>query len=214
MKSENKQKPTLKAIFIASVIASFCAPVTRAETISLYDDTFSVRVGTTTLPTSEPMFSALWGTWNATTLAFAPIVAISSSNTGYVDLSSPELSVAINQTSNANISAGSQLSLAIYRVALQTVGGNALSGNYSSSATMAVLTDLAWVVPAFANNANPVPFTFTSNTSALVGSYSFNGGNEIVTLIPEPSSMSLMVIGLASVLAFRRKTLVKRGKCD
>lgn len=214
MKSEKKQKPTLKAIFIASLIASFCAPVTRAETISLYDDTFSILVGTTTLPTSEPMFSALWGTWNSTTLAFTPVVAISSSNTGYVDLSSPEISAAINQTSNANISAGSQLSLAIYRVTLQTVGGNALSGNYSSSATQAVLTDVAWVVPAFANNANPVPFTFTGNTSALLGSYSFNSGDQIITLIPEPSSMSLMVIGLASVFAFRRTALAKREKCD
>lgn len=32
-------------------------------------------------------------------------------------------------------------------------------------------------------------------------------------VIPEPSSMSLMVMGLASVLAFRRKALVKREKC-
>lgn len=204
-----KKNPAFKAILVAS-ISLLCASAIRAETISLYDDSFSIRVGTTTLPASEPIFSALWGTWNATTLSFAPVVAISSSNTGYVDLSSPELSVAINQTSNANISAGSQLSLAIYRVALQTVAGNALSGNYSPSATRAVLTDVSWVVPAFANNANPVPFTFTANTSALVGSYSFNADNQIITLIPEPSSMSLVAMGLASVLAFRRKAIAKQ----
>jgi hypothetical protein len=47
-------------------------------------------------------------------------------------------------------------------------------------------------------------FIFSSNTTALVGTFSYNGGNEVIGVVPEPSAASLIVLGALSLFALRK----------
>jgi len=91
-------------------------------------------------------------------------------------------------------------------------------GTINGATEAFILTDATWTIPTFTiSNLTPdTILTITSSTTAAIGQIDpFSGSNYIATMavIPEPSSMSLMVMGLASVLAFRRKALAKREKC-
>jgi len=102
--------------------------------------------------------------------------------------------------------------------------GNA--STISSSSQIGVFTKLDWLIPANTDSPTATMKVFEISDvtldGILFGSYAANEGaypsdgvlNEYrLAVIPEPSSMSLMVMGLASVLAFRRKALAKREKC-
>jgi hypothetical protein len=73
----------------------------------------------------------------------------------------------------------------------------------------AVLTDTSWVAPSFAVNGNAVDFTFTANTQAVIGSFSGGAaggvGIQTITMVPEPSSASLLAIGVAGLVALRAR---------
>jgi hypothetical protein len=102
---------------------------------------------------------------------------------------------------------------------LSVIGVNKASSSLSISGATAgfVLTDTSWIIPTIttSNVSSDFSLGFSSNTSATVGVLAGSGPSSYtITMIPEPSSLSLMVMGLASVLAFRRKTLAKREKCD
>lgn len=93
-----------------------------------------------------------------------------------------------------------------------TSGGN----SFNPAATglqAAVLTNSSWIMPLSQSlDLSTVTFTLSAGTTALTGLGSVDLANKGITMavIPEPSSMSLMVMGLASALAFRRKALAKR----
>jgi len=176
----------------------------KAETLSIYDDSFNIAgipVGF-----SNYILSGRWGTWDNTTSTFTQQITSSVAAAGYVDLSaSPkELSITLNQTTQSTYLSGVQMALAIFTTGVS----DAQALNWSSSplpAHRAVLVDTSWITPVFANNANPVDFLFTANTTAVIGSFSYNAGVETITLIPEPSTFSLGVIGLISLLATRKR---------
>ena len=173
----------------------------KAETISIYDATFNVNgvpVGA-----AGGILSARWGTWNSGTSTFTQQIT-TSNNAGYVDLSATpgELSVTLNQTLNNVYSSGSLLALAIF-----TDGtSDAQNANFSSSFARAVLTDASWSAPSFNNSPSFINWSFSSNTQAVVGSFSWGGvgGADTLSLVPEPSTGALMMIGAAGLVALRR----------
>jgi hypothetical protein len=174
------------------------ASLGRAETLSLYDDTFTM----VSVPGSvgSGILSGRWGTWDAGTSTFTQLVT-NTLNAGYVDLSGPEMSITLNQTSNSVYASNTLLAFAIF------TDGSADSQTLSYSPSYnykAVLIDPLWKAVTFANNANFVNYVFSSNTSAVIGSYSYNGGNEVIALVPEPSTGALMMIGAAGLVALRR----------
>ena len=143
---------------------------------------------------------------------------------GYVDGSGPEWSAGIEIGDNTVYSVNRQLSVIVYNIL------NSNEANKASATQAAIFTNPRWViVSASATDLVPNYFDFTGSfqgydgggaeinrltgtTTTLIGVLS--GSNVSMAVIPEPSSMSLMVMGLASVLAFRRKTLAKQEKCD
>ena len=176
----------------------------KAETLSLYDDSFTISGLPTAFNTS--VLSARWGVWNVGTSTFTQAVT-SSVAAGYVDIATPELSVTLSQINNSIYSSGTQMALAIF--ASSSGDSQALNWGASIPAYSGIFTDTSWVAPSFSNSPAFVNFTLTANTTALVGKYAFNSGNQTLTLIPEPSSLSLGALGLVSVLALRRKKYPK-----
>jgi len=119
-----------------------------------------------------------------------------------------EISVTLSQINNSIYPQGTQMALAIFA----NTAGDSQALNWSGTpAVRGIFTDSSWVAPSFNNSAAFVNFVLTANTTALVGGYTYNGGLENMALIPEPSTLSLGVLGLAAVVAIRRKTLVKRS---
>lgn len=185
---------------VSLVLLGLClwaAPI-KAETITVDDTTFSV--GNVPAGAVGGVLSGRWGIWNAGSSSFVQAVT-TSLNAGYADLSGPELAITLNQTTAGNYSAGTAMALAIF------TNGSADSSalNWSAATRGIVLTDASWVAPSWANNAIMVPFNFSANTIARIGSYNYNGGSEIFTLavIPEPSSLSLIALGGLGLVAFR-----------
>jgi hypothetical protein len=197
----NNKKLLAIAVTIVAAISNL-----KAETLSIFDDTFTV----TGLPVGSvsTILSGRWGTWNVGTATFVQAVT-SDLNSGFVDLSGPELGIAMNQTSNAIYSVGTQMALAIFA---KTNANDSQLLNWTSTGVSygAVLTDASWVAPTFQGNANFVDFIFSTGTVAQVGSYSYGGGNETIGLanlslsaIPEPSVASLLALGTVGLVALR-----------
>lgn len=192
-----KFKSVLLAGLSVLVLGLMAMPA-KAETITL--DDFNFSVGNVPAGAAGGILSGRWGVWNAVSSTFVQAVT-TALNAGYVDLSIPEMSVTLNQTSTANYAGGTAMALAIF-----TDGtADAQAKNWSAATRGVVLTDAAWVAPAWANNANMVSFRFSANTVARFGSYSFGGGNEVLTLavIPEPSTLSLLALGGLGLAALR-----------
>lgn len=178
---------------------------TKAETLSIYDDSFSVFIGTTQV--NSKILSGRWGVWNDSGSSFTQLIT-STANKGYLDTAivdgvyAPELQIEINQTNNDSYSAGVALALAIFTD--NSVDAQALSYTPTIAAS-AIFTNPGWIVPTFNNNAIYVNWGLDANTIARVGEFNFNAGNQVITLIPEPSSASLFSIGIAFALASRRR---------
>ena len=206
MKSKNLMKNILLTGLVAIVATTSSL---KAETISIYDDSFIVS-GVPTLAVGG-ILSGRWGQWDAGTATFNQAI-VNTLNAGYVDLSGPELAVALNQTTTATYASGSFMALAIFAsnsADSQTLSWSLTPGGarQSSVVAYAVLTDASWIAPIFANNASDVPFTFTANTQAVIGSFSggaaLGSGIQTITMIPEPSSASLLALGMAGLVALR-----------
>ena len=208
MKTTKLIKNTLLTGLIALVATSSNL---KAETISIYDDSFIVS-GVPALAVGG-ILSGRWGQWDAGTATFNQAI-VNTLNAGYVDLSGTELAVALNQTTTATYASGSFMALAIFAsnsADSQTLSWSLTPGGAKQASVVAyaVLTDTSWIAPAFANNANDVPFTFTANTQAVIGSFSGGAvdgaGIQTITMIPEPSSASLLALGMAGLVALRAR---------
>jgi hypothetical protein len=164
------------------------------SSIVLYDDSFSVIVNNS--PVNNRYMSALWGTYNNGIFSALP------NGTGFVDTGVDFLEMQINYSKidNSEVAVNTQLALAIYDADLV----NFTAVPYSSSYDKAILTDASWRVPLFDTTPNMESFVFSSNTTALVGTFSYNGGNEVIGVVPEPSAASLMVLGALSLFALRK----------
>jgi len=172
---------------------------TKASNFTIYDDTFSVFVGSTQL--SGTVIAAVWGTYNSGTSTFTPNQPIySQGGFGYVDVtdsSAPELQIILNRTTQTQYPEGTLLSLAIYN--------KPDLSNWDPSAAMAVLSDSTWTAPAWILVGGDKNVEFTSGTTALVGGFSYSAtGSDTITLVPEPSTGALMMIGAAGLVALRR----------
>jgi hypothetical protein len=202
------KKPLLSWVF--AVIAT-CSSL-KAETLSIYDETFIVN-GLPPLAVGG-ILSGRWGQWNASTSTFTQAIIDPTPAVGYVDLrgSVKELMITLNQTSNSTYAIGSKMALAIF--ASNSANSQALSWSLTAGGAKqaavtawAVLTDSSWVAPSFAVNGNAVDFTFTANTQAVQGSFSGGAvggaGIQTITMIPEPSSASLLALGVAGLVALR-----------
>lgn len=190
-----KQHRILKTFGLVLFGIGLLASPIQAETIVIEDFNFTVG----NRPAGANILSGRWGVWNAGTSTFVQAVT-NSLNAGFVDVPNTEMSVTLNQTSAANYAAGTAMSFAIFT----NGSADAQALNFSAATRAVILSDVAWVAPSWANNAVNIPFTFSANTVARFGSYSFNGGNEVLTLavIPEPSTFSLLIGGLG-LMAFR-----------
>ena len=173
----------------------------KSETLSIFDDSFIVS----NYPVTSNILSGRWGTWDSLNSVFTQ--AVTTGNNGYVDLSTPELSITLNQLNNTVYTAGTALALAIF-----TDGSaDAQTLNWGGTVTRAaVLTDASWVAPTFGNNANPVDWVFTINTAAVKGTFSYNAGNQLIGLatVPEPTTWALLAGSLTMVMVFRRRSRV------
>ena len=200
MKNAITKLKTMTCLLFLLIVTS----VAKADTIKIYDDGFSVWVQgsptSTQLPSNTPFFSAVFGTFSGG--VFSTFGAIGASNSGYVDLSSPELISGTQLNDNTLLAVNAPIYLAIYNAPL--VSG--LASSYSSSYDRAILTDPNWKVTSAITFCS-VPewnLAFTSSTTAAVGSFSYNSGSEIITLVPEPSTGALMMIGTVGLVALRR----------
>ena len=185
----------------------------KAETLSIYDDSFIVN-GAPALAVGK-IISGRWGQWNAVTATFNQAI-VNTAAAGYVDLtpSAKELSITLNQTTTTTYASGSVMALAIFAsnsADSQTLNWSLTAGGAKQASVVAyaVLTDASWIAPLFANNATPVDFTFTANTQAVLGSFSggapLGAGIQTITMIPEPSSASLLALGVAGLVALRAR---------
>jgi hypothetical protein len=207
-------KKSIKTLIIQAVFAAVVGTTSlKAETLSIDDDTFIVN-GLPPLAV-DGILSGRWGQWNAGTATFNQAI-VSSLNAGYIDLtpSAKELSITLNQTSNSTYASGSLLALAIFAsnsADSQTLSWSLTPGGAKQASVVAwaVLTDASWIAPDFGNNADNVPFTFTANTQAVIGSFSGGAaggaGIQTITMVPEPSSASLLVLGVAGLVALRAR---------
>ena len=185
----------LKHILLGASILAAVSTV-NANSVSLYDDSFSFFNGNTEITSGT--YNVLWGTYSSG--SFTPLlgVAPSDDNSGYMDISgiNQELTATLAQSNNNNIAAGAQLALAITLQADNT--------NYDPLPLKVVLTDPTWVAPTFVFLSDPIiSVELTNSTTALSGVYSYNGGNEILSTVPEPSTFAALagvsVLGLAAL---------------
>ena len=212
---KNKMKNTkyFKKTLLSGVFAVIATcPSLKAETLSIYDDTFILN-GLPSLAVGG-ILSGRWGQWDAVTSTFTQAIIDPTAAAGFVDLrgTTKELEITLNQTSNSTYASGSLLALAIF--ASNSANSQALSWGLTAGGAKqaaitawAVLTDTSWVAPSFAVNGNAVDFTFTANTQAVIGSFSGGAaggvGIQTITMVPEPSSVSLLVLGVAGLVALR-----------
>jgi hypothetical protein len=158
------------------------------------------------LPNNTPItgtISAMWGSYSSATQTFTPFFSNTQSaiNTGYLDGSGAELSVVLVQSDNNIISVGTPMFVSIFNVP-----GGAGTSTWTSSAEQIVLSDPAWLAPAFTLTTPELFLDVTASTTAMAlgqfggdtGSFNINGGSPQVTLVPEPSTYALLSLaGLA-----------------
>lgn len=177
----------------------------KASTISLQDFDFNILISGTSF---NAALSGVWGTWNNGTSTFTPVRSTWGQGYGYV-ATDPEILITLNQTDQSTgyqIPNGSPLALGIYNFPDQsTTGANGWGYAVSNGLARAVLTDVSWTAPTWTPTGNDKTVFFTANTTAMLGSFSYNGGNEVITLIPEPTSASLLSLGFVTLYALRKR---------
>ncbi|NBQ65101.1 MAG: PEP-CTERM sorting domain-containing protein [Verrucomicrobia bacterium] len=187
--------PKVKTSLLAIVSAALLSAAAQASTVKVFDNDGLIAVNTTPALGATASIAARLGTWNGSTFTAASTAA------GYFDNDLKELSATVSASANSavGINQGTAFALAIYNASTTTA--------YSSSIAQAILTDTSWIMPLLDFSLTINNFQLTGSTVARVGSYNYNGGNQIITLasIPEPSSLSLMAAGAFGLWIARRK---------
>ena len=165
----------------------------HATSVKIDDLSFNVSVSPAL---GTEMIAARIGTWSA------GVFTAGIGGAGFYDNEFNELNTTLSAVSNSEvgISSGTLLALAIYKSTSGTP--------YSDAVLQAVLTDSTWVMPTLEFGLTQTIYAPTANAVAVVGSYDFAGGNQIVTLtnlaaIPEPSVASLLALGTVGLVALR-----------
>ena len=114
----------------------------------------------------------------------------------------------VQETGSIGIPTGAQLYAVLWlsKYIPNSSGGNSFDP-FLPAQQAAVLTDLDWVmITSSSSDSNLISYSFADSTTAMVGSC--DAANKAITLqsvsVPEPSSLSLLVLG-AAVVALRRK---------
>ena len=198
-------KQTRKALQIIALTLVGIANLAKASTVTLEDFTFSTTVNGVA---NTSVLTAVFGRWDSASSVFTPFSSSDRAGYGYLDNASPELSVSLNQTSPSTgliIPATTPMALGLFN-AVDTSG---TPWTNSTSMAKAVLTDTSWVAPNWTPTGGDQTFTLSAATTAVLGTYSYNGGNNLIGLttdlaaIPEPSVASLLAIGTVGLVALR-----------
>lgn len=168
----------------------------NAETVQILDnDGFISVINTPSLGATE-VIGVRWGKWDSVNSVFTSVG--NTVGSGYYDNDLRELSAAISSAANpSGFANGTLLALAIYAAPSTT--------DYSPSFKQAILTNSSWVMPTLAFGLNTVAnYTLNSSTTAVVGQFNFNSNDQVITLVPEPSTGALLMIGSVGLVALRR----------
>ncbi|NBU68851.1 MAG: PEP-CTERM sorting domain-containing protein [Verrucomicrobia bacterium] len=189
-----KHNPIMKKLAIlAGTIVLGGAPL-KAESVKIADlDGLITVVNIPGLGATQTIGARI-GLWNGTTFTSSGNIV----GSGYFDNDLKELSAGISSASNpSGFAAGTLLALAIYN--------DVSTADFSTTVNRAILTDASWLMPTLAfGTAVKATFGLTANTTAVVGGYSYNGGNQTITLVPEPSTGALMALSAVGMIALRR----------
>ncbi|NBU72722.1 MAG: hypothetical protein EBS53_14985 [Bacteroidetes bacterium] len=166
-------------------------------------------------------FRGFNGFWQSSTKRFSVSMALGDNNVG----GGTQTGVTGFGVTNA---VGSQLyligSTTAYNSSTHT--NSTLNADYvgaTTSTPVFILTDTSWIMPTTtALDTSTTTFGFTANTGlavfggvAMGNSFSFNPatqtGSLTMTTIPEPSSISLSILGLVSALIASRRNVSKKG---
>lgn len=222
-------KKTILKLFLSGLVA--LSPVNSARSAAIFENSdFTIYFPTTSTQVTDALLAIGYFTGGFAPTAgnisswfnnFVGINAGASKQGGslgyYTSGADPDASVSLPLGLNQ---AGDQYaSLAPIGTRLSVIGVNKPSSSSSISGATAgfVITDTSWIIPTIttANVASDVFLGFSSNTSAVVGFLAGSGPSSYtITMIPEPSSMSLIAAGSVLYFAFRRKALIKRKICN
>ena len=207
-----------KSIMMVGILIAGLVSQGQSTDLMFYDATFT-EVTIDGLPFvaagGYKEIPAFWGLWNSSTSIFSPLFTGNGLNglgfLGFQNVNgstSNEIMTGISQKSSGeffNIPAGTLLSLGFYD---QPVAYNDTYPRNNELAK-AVLTDSSWLAPAWSSANNIIVYSFTENTQAVFGTFSYNGGSEKIGLstssVPEPSALSLLIVGLAGLAVMRRR---------
>ena len=79
-----------------------------------------------------------------------------------------------------------------------------LPGAVSNGVQAAILTNTSWIMPATTGSGTDItPFTLSAGTTAVIGALDLANRGITMALIPEPSSASLLALGMAGLVALR-----------
>jgi len=179
-------------INLISITILFCSNL-NAATLRLSDDSLTVSIENVSYTNASQDLAARWGTWDNSSKTFTEITG----GGGYYSYDLGEIKVDLDRTTQV-VPVNTSLVLAVYQASPTTA--------FSSSFKVAVLQDPLWTAPTFDLSPTVTTRTFSLNTTALLGSFSFNSGTENINLIPEPSSLSMLFIGLSSVFLLRKRS--------
>lgn len=134
---------------------------------------------------------------------------------GYFDGSSPEWSASIDLSGNAVYPVGTQLSVILFNFGVGANAASLLNSGLTSQYQAAIVTNPLWTIVASSGpdvtqyyysldgrivDTGSTQTPTLGSSSALVGSL----GAGSVTLVPEPSTGALLMIGSVGLVALRR----------
>lgn len=93
-------------------------------------------------------------------------------------------------------------------------GGNTFypTANGSNGLQAAVLTNASWIMPLTSGtDPSSTPYSLSTGTTAVIGALDQINKGVTLAVIPEPSSLSLVCVGLFGLLEAKRKKFFSKG---